>query len=96
MGIGKSTYCEYASEHEPGQTCENCNLEVDEYGNTEADFLHCSFPNCGCDGARLCMAGEANDNARKCNVEGMYERGDAEAVAAKLNLLGLVYGKDKK
>lgn len=59
-------------DHEPNTTCEHCNLPVDKYGNTEEDFRNCSFPDCGCDGARLCMAGEANDNARECNVEGMW------------------------
>lgn len=30
--------------------------ERDKYGNTEDDFQNCSFPDCGCAGARLCMA----------------------------------------
>jgi hypothetical protein len=30
--------------------------ERDKYGNTEDDFQNCSFPDCGCDGARLCDA----------------------------------------
>ena len=31
--------------------------EPDEYGNTEREpFAFCSFPDCGCDGARLCQA----------------------------------------
>ena len=38
------------------QTCAECGLEVDQYGNTEDQFDFCSFPDCGCDGARLCMA----------------------------------------
>lgn len=52
--------------------CPDCNLEVDAYGNTEDQFDYCSFPDCGCDGARLCMAGEASENANRCNVEGMW------------------------
>lgn len=39
-----------------GQICEECGYEVDSYGNTYAQFDYCSFPDCGCDGARLCMA----------------------------------------
>ena len=31
--------------------------EYDRYGNEiDGEFLYCSFPDCGCDGARLCMA----------------------------------------
>lgn len=94
MDLTDSTFCRYASQHEPGEICEHCNLEVDKYGNTEGDFLYCSFPNCGCDGARLCMAGEASADAKVCNVEGMYSRGDDVAREAKLKLLDLVYRKD--
>lgn len=37
------------------ETCAACT--PDEYGNTErVPFLNCSFPDCGCDGSRLCMA----------------------------------------
>lgn len=85
----KETSCPYAFDHVPGETCEHCKLEVDQYGNTEADFLKCSFPNCGCDGARLCMAGEANDNARECNVQGMYTGKDAKSLQARMALLYL-------
>lgn len=54
-------HCDRAEDHEPGETCAKCGLEVDDYGNTEDDFLHCSFPDCsfpdcGCLEARLCMA----------------------------------------
>lgn len=85
----KTSFCEYAFIHEPGETCEHCKLPVDKYGNTEADFCNCSFPDCGCDGERLCMAGEANADARRCNVEGMYQRTDPKAVKAKMELLRL-------
>ena len=49
-------FCTDAIDHAPGETCPVCSLVPDEYGNTEADFLNCSFPDCGCDGARNCMA----------------------------------------
>jgi hypothetical protein len=81
--------CEYAYDHEPGETCQHCGLEVDVYGNTEEDFLKCCFPDCGCDGERLCMAGEANADAMKCNVEGMYTRTDKKARRAKGELYAL-------
>lgn len=84
-----TTFCKYAFDHDPGETCGNCGLEVDQYGNTEEDFQNCAFPDCGCDGERLCMAGEANENAVKYNVEGMYERKDLKAVKAKVGLLRL-------
>jgi hypothetical protein len=46
--------------------------EVDKYGNpTSGDSLpYCCFPDCGCDGARLCMA-ESGANAASCamNIE---------------------------
>jgi len=84
-------HCEYAFDHEPNEICRHCKLEVDEYGNTEADFRNCSFPYCGCDGQRLCMAPSgANSDSLICNVEGMYQRSDRVAVKAKLKLIGLV------
>lgn len=56
MNTENKTHCEYAFEHEGGEICEHCGLEVDAHGNTEEDFLNCSFPDCGCDGDRNCMA----------------------------------------
>lgn len=84
------TYCKMAFDHEPGETCEHCGLLVDKYGNTEGDFLNCPFPDCGCDGARLCMAPNgANHDAIDCNVEGMYERKDRRAIRARMKLLDM-------
>lgn len=42
------------------------------------------------------MAGKANENATKCNVEGMYQRTDRKAVRAKMELLGLCLDMDKE
>ena len=56
------------------ETCPDCGDAVDAYGNTEGQFDYCSFPDCGCDGARLCMAGEASVRALKQNVESMWDR----------------------
>lgn len=89
------SYCEYAFDHEPNEECPHCKLQVDEYGNTEEDFKNCSFPNCGCDGARLCMAGEANENACKFNVEGMWNKGGEKNIKARMGLIRLIYEKKK-
>lgn len=55
-----------------GKVCPGCQEPVDAYGNTESAFKYCSFPDCGCNGERLCMAGEASERARSQNVEGMW------------------------
>ena len=39
-----------------GRKCEDCGLTVSRFGNTEDQFDYCCFPDCGCDGARQCMA----------------------------------------
>ena len=52
------------------ELCPDCGLEVDQYGNTEARFDYCCYPDCGCDGARNCDAkGEANNAAVALNRE---------------------------
>ncbi len=52
------------------ETCARCGLEVDQYGNTEAQSDFCCFPDCGCDGARNCNAkGEASSGAMALNRE---------------------------
>lgn len=75
--------------------CPDCSEPVDRYGNTEYQFEHCSFPDCGCDGARLCMAGEASDNANQCNVEGMWQGKTKEHRVGRMMTAGLVI-QDKK
>lgn len=81
-------FCRIARKHEPNTVCEACGLRVDQYGNTEEDFLNCSFPDCGCDGHRLCMAPSgANSDSFNCNVEGMYFRTDREAIRGRLGVL---------
>jgi hypothetical protein len=68
----------------------------DSYGNpltedgelVEGKLLFCCFPDCGCDGSRLCMAEHgASENSCKANVEGMYHRGGLQAQKAKMELL---------
>jgi len=62
---------------------------VDDYGNTEMDFKYCSFPDCGCDGARLCMAKNgASDNSLSYNVEGMYNLKDPKP---RMRFLGFIF-----
>ncbi len=42
----------------------------DQYGNTEGNWDNCCFPNCGCDGARLCGAKNGASNiALTLNLE---------------------------
>jgi len=53
--------------------CAECG--VDHNGNTEDEIINCCFPDCGCDGVRLCMAKNgASDRANRQNVEGMWNR----------------------
>ncbi len=61
-----------------GEQCPDCKLEVDNYGNTEDQFDYCCFPDCGCDGSRLCTIGNASSLALLQNVEGMWS-GKTEA-----------------
>jgi hypothetical protein len=72
-----------------GERCPDCGLDVDLYGNTEDQFDYCSFPNCGCDGARLCMAARGA-SARACdeNVEGMWTGKTKAQREAVFKLLG--------
>jgi hypothetical protein len=79
-----------------GETCPDCNLEVDDYGNTEAQFDNCCFPDCGCDGARLCMAPSGgSDRACRQNVEGMWSGKTTEQRKAAMSLVGDI-GKEKQ
>lgn len=83
--------CELSHDHEPFSCCLECRHEVDRYGNTEEDFINCAFPDCGCDGERLCMAKSgASEDARCCNVEGMWSRTDSEALIARKTLITAV------
>lgn len=78
--------CQYHLDY-AGSTCPGCNEFVNEYGNTESVFQYCSFPDCGCDGARLCMAGEASDRALSGNVEGMWTNPTPEGIKARKRLI---------
>jgi hypothetical protein len=56
------------------QKCEYCDGtgKVDDYGNPSSGdrVIYCTFPGCGCDGARLCQA-EKGASERSCmlNIE---------------------------
>lgn len=46
--------------------------EVDQYGNPVSgdEVIYCCFPDCGCDGARLCNAKSgASSSAMTMNIE---------------------------
>lgn len=69
---------------------ETVDEQEDEFGNPiNGDrLIYCCFPNCGCDGSRLCMAENgASDRACRQNVEGMYQRTDTEARLARWSLV---------
>ena len=71
--------------------------ETDKYGNPANgdELIYCCFPDCSCDGSRLCMAKNgASENCFKGNVEGMWQRGGKEARKAKMFLMGLFMKKD--
>jgi hypothetical protein len=69
--------------------CPGCKEPVDAYGNTAYDFKYCSFPDCGCDGARLCMAKEGpSDRSNAGNVEGMWSGKTEEQRKAVFDLMG--------
>ena len=70
-----------------GETCPGCGERVDAHGNTAYDFKYCVFPDCGCDGARLCMAGDASRLAMDCNVEGMWSGRTVEQRKGVFDLL---------
>lgn len=69
-------------------TCPDCGLQVDAYGNTEDQFDYCSFPDCGCDGSRLCMASNgASERAISQNVEAMWTGKTIQHCVAVLSLI---------
>ncbi len=73
-------------------------MEFDKYGNDiNGDrIIYCCFPDCGCDGSRLCMAENgASNRAFGENVEGMYHRKDYAARKVRAKLMISVAGEDK-
>jgi hypothetical protein len=87
-----SSMCDRCVDHHPSLSfCKECEESIDVYGNTESDFRFCCFPDCGCDGSRLCMAPEgASEDAFETNVEGLHSRKDTAGQQARIRLLGLV------
>jgi hypothetical protein len=56
------------------QQCEYCDGtgKVDDYGNPSSGdrVIYCTFPDCGCDGARLCQAEKGTSScAAMLNIE---------------------------
>jgi hypothetical protein len=77
----------------------------DDYGNeltedgeyAEGRPQYCTFPDCGCDGARLCVAKDgASESASKFNVEGMYQRKDKVAFRGRMGTAGLCLERNRK
>lgn len=56
--------------------CGECVLLLDKYGNPldGSELRNCCFPDCGCDGARLCMA-KSGASFGACSLN--RERGSA-------------------
>jgi hypothetical protein len=78
----------------PKTVCGECKLEIDDYGNTEASFKFCCFPDCGCDGARVCHAPSgASDRSLRGNVEAMWSGKTREQRAAVFELVAEVNKK---
>jgi len=81
------------------------NEREDNYGNpltedgelVDGRLIYCCFPDCGCDGARLCMAENgASERACRQNVEGMYHQTDWEALRARRALILSVMLENRK
>ncbi len=76
-------------------------MEFDKYGNGINDIngdrlVYCCFPDCSCDGSRLCMTENgASDRAFGQNLEGMYHRKDYVAKRAHIELIISVAREDK-
>ena len=71
----------------------------DQYGNPTdgSRVINCCFPDCGCDGSRLCMAEQgASDRACSQNVEGMWQRSDKAARKALGDLMVSVYREGRE
>lgn len=77
--------------------CPDCyDTPIDECGICHGTgFVICSFPDCGCDGARLCQANDPNEEALNCNVEGMWSGNGPEQRRGRMKLYGLVLDRDK-
>jgi hypothetical protein len=60
---GAGAFKKWCDDHQDfcGGTCPDCGLEVDDHGNTEAQFEYCCSPDCGCPESRLCMANGARE-----------------------------------
>lgn len=85
---GSKEECAYHLDYAE-QVCPGCKEPVDPYGNTAYDFKYCSFPDCGCDGSRLCMASSGpSDRSVGGNVEGMWTGKTEQQRKAVFDLVG--------
>ena len=68
------------------ELCAECFELFDQYGNPVSGdrLINCCFPDCGCDGARLCMAENgASSGACAMNIERGSLRHNAELCGAR-------------
>lgn len=93
FGINRCEHLDYTD-----SVCPDCGLEVNMYGNTEErPNDYCSYPDCGCDGARLCDAKDGpSERAAKGNVEGMWSGKTLEQRKAVVDLMTEVADERKK
>ena len=79
------------------RTCPQCDGDLANGWCEPCDALReCCFPDCGCDGARLCMADSgASERASRQNVEGMWSGKTHEQRRAVMDLYGSVIAEDK-
>ena len=78
--------------------CPDCGSRVDIYGNGEDDdrLINCCFPDCGCDGSRLCDAQNgASDASYTTNVEGMWKGKTPSAIKARNHFIALQMKRPK-
>lgn len=56
------------------QACPHCDADLQNGWCEPCDkLINCCFPDCGCDGARVCMAENgASEDSNHANVEGMW------------------------
>lgn len=89
--------CQKATPVNANGICPLCNQAcgyLDAYDNpvendgSGDELIYCCFPDCGCDGARLCMAREgASEFACGSNVEGMWSGKTREQCQGVFKLL---------
>ena len=68
-------------------------MKTDKYGNdiNGDKITYCCFPDCGCDGARLCMAENgASEISLDANIENMWNGTNRKSIIARGKLIGIL------